>query len=207
VNLKGGVGKSTLCLNVAAALTKRRKSVLVIDLDLQASCVRWAERRDQSRGKRKLLPVEVTPMFGVPTRAQLRSACKGYEFALIDTAAHDEHIASAAIVVSDVVVVPLTASETDLGGTRRTIDLIQSKKLRRKPRISIVLNRVILNTKIGREIYRHIHEIWHDHMVRHIIHQRIEFANADMVGKTVLETQPNGKAARELLAVVRGITR
>lgn len=49
LNQKGGSGKTSLTVNVAAALAERGKTTLVVDLDPQAAASAWFGVRDDSR--------------------------------------------------------------------------------------------------------------------------------------------------------------
>ena len=58
VNQKGGAGKTTLALNVAAALVELDRRILVVDADQQRSAIRWS---DQRSGETRV-PVQPLPV-------------------------------------------------------------------------------------------------------------------------------------------------
>ena len=48
---KGGCGKSTLTINIAAALAKLNKDVIIVDADIQSTSSRWAADRNENLPK------------------------------------------------------------------------------------------------------------------------------------------------------------
>ena len=66
LNEKGGVGKSTLSVNVAAYLAKKPRKVLLIDADTQGTVAAWAALREDS--KFRVVSMAVTIWPGTPWR-------------------------------------------------------------------------------------------------------------------------------------------
>ena len=61
VNLKGGSGKTTSAVSLAATLALEGQSILLVDLDPQGSATRWLGRARQHAGTPRLLAGEAPP--------------------------------------------------------------------------------------------------------------------------------------------------
>ena len=127
---KGGAGKTTLALHWAVEAQNGRHSVVIIDLDPQASAASWYRKRKADT------PLLVqTDGAGL---AQALEACRSDDVGtvVIDTSPHGEPPAVMAARVADLVVIPARPSVLDLEAIGTSVQIVETVE---KPGV-IVLN-------------------------------------------------------------------
>jgi chromosome partitioning protein len=118
-NLKGGVGKTTTTLYLAAIAASRGYTpVVVVDADRQASAAEWLEER----------PIEGVEVVEAPSERTLARAMRAEEgTVLVDLPPGDERLVQSAISAADAVVIPTRAGGVEFARVAYTLGLIPAK--------------------------------------------------------------------------------
>ncbi|GAB3225765.1 AAA family ATPase [Spirosoma arcticum] len=162
---KGGVGKTTLAVNLAYCFAEDSK-VAIVDADLQGSI---------SDLKAFLSGVDIMDLDSL-----LSGKLNGYDLIVIDTPPYLSSRLAELFSLSDYVLVPTKAGILDAMAIRATIALLrQSMELKPALRAGIVLNMVMPRTSLNEEVK----EILSDYSIpMHLatISQRVSYTRSPM---------------------------
>jgi chromosome partitioning protein len=185
---KGGSGKTTTTLNLAVAAGLAGKTVVVIDLDPQASAAGWKD----SRPSETPVVVSVPPARLPQALAAARSG--GADLVLIDTAPHAESAALAAAKAADFVLIPTRPGILDLRAIAATADLV---KIAGK-QAYVVLNAMPPGATRLVEDARSAAAVHGLQVAPVVIEQRAALSHSLTAGQTAQEYEPKGRAAEEI---------
>lgn len=194
-NLKGGVGKTTLAVNLAITLSQQSHDVLLIDAE--GTALAFTDLRTTAKGQPGYTAVA---LHGANIRTQVRQLAPKYGHIVIDIGGEDATGSlRAALTVADIVLIPVKPRSFDLWRTEQTAALVtEAREINENLRAVAVLNEADAQGTDNQAALDHLGEITALEIAPVTIGRRKAFPNATALGLSVLEYRNDPKASEEM---------
>ncbi len=189
-NQKGGTGKTTLSMNLAAGLSRRGRT-LIIDADPQGSAGQWAGLSTDERP----FPVSVISVASNLAREVSRMR-QDYQYLVIDCPPTLETgVAQSAMSISDKVFVPILPSPVDLWASVRLTDAIDQIKISNsRLQAYILINQLELRSAMSRSMSQALAE-FDMPALQSCLRRRAVYRNSALEGLSVYCMGKRGESA------------
>ena len=205
VQLKGGTGKSTIATNLAVGLSKHGKTVLIDGDPPQYSSASWFAVRHQGAEDPEDLTCVMSdePENGdgrnlLSQIAELKN--QGVDFVVIDCAPRLAMTSRVALLTSDLALIPLGSSFTDVWATQDALPLIKealADDVNPTLKIRAVWSRFKSGTKMASKMEQDLSSIFPFQVMQTKLNDRIAYAEAFGLGLTVSELSSASKSSKE----------
>lgn len=208
VNPKGGVGKTTTVVNLAAFFTALGKNSLIIDLDPQASATRnfgFSISGGELKRKKLTYLIKKTNILGCDLLSlgnyQINSANTlknlfpapsriPYNFILMDCPPDLGRLTQNALNLANRVLIPVQCDYFALEGLDRLVKNINQKNLH------IILTMFDPRNKLAHQVVKKIQRKYKSKVFQTIIPRNVKLAEAPQKKKTILQYAPSSPGAR-----------
>lgn len=189
---KGGTGKSTLAVHLAAAAGAANRRAMLVDMDPQRSALEWARER------RAEWPIVIEGRPGALFTTHRAAERQALDLLVIDTRSSADVEAAEAARLADLCLIVVRPSFFDLQAVGRTVEMVANM---RRPGV-FVLNQAPVRRngaepRLIREAIAHLSEFGFP-VAEVGLRHRAAYQSAMWSGQGAQETQPDSQAAFEI---------
>jgi chromosome partitioning protein len=203
---KGGVGKSTISVNICATLSNQSKDVLLVDTDRQSSSSNWAEDRAENSS----LPIVNWVQKYDNIRSSLIDLNKRYEYVIVDAAGRDSKELRTGLVAADILLMPVRPSQFDLDTIPTMREMVEEVKEELNPNLKFMAvlsmgpTNPIINESGDAEVF--FKEYSDIHLLKTIIRERKVYRDSIAAGRGLGVIEMNNiKARNEINEVIKEV--
>ena len=199
VNQKGGVGKTTSAINIAASLKRRNYKIGFVDADPQGSATHWHSVEDNNAFEVLHHPEPIS-------KSEIDELSQNYDYLVIDAPPAFGYITKSILAVTDLSIIPLSPSSLDIWSCKGTLEMVdEAREENPDLDVKLLINRKIPGTRVGREA-RDSLAVFDMDILDSELCQRVAYIDAMTSGVSVMQYAPSSKAADEVESLCDEIT-
>jgi len=200
-NIKGGVGKTTLAVNLAIVRAASGRDVLLVDGDDQRTALTFTDLRADQIGSPGYTAVGLQ---GAALRTQVRQLAMKYDDIIIDVGGRDTGSLRAALTITHTLLVPVQPRSFDIWAVDQVAELVkEAREINSDLRALLLLNSADAQGRDNEDAADALREVEGLELLSVIVGRRKAFPNAAAGGRAVTEQTPKDpKAVEELHALM-----